>query len=130
MSHSHNQTNTTYGQTHTDGYALIADKKTGTHYKTQYTINKHTMTNNDTDNNNDNNKRHRIYSPGSIGHISFGNSPNKTLDDENNPETKREKPTHKCIQCETEVRIQSETRKRAPNFCKECVRITSHQRLD
>ena len=88
------------------------------------------MTNNDTDKNNDNNKRHRIYSPGSIGHISFGNSPNKTRDDENNPETKREKPTHKCIQCETEVRIQSETRKRAPNFCKECVRITSHQRLD
>jgi len=127
MSHSHNQTNTTYGQTHTAGYALIADKKTGTHYKTQYTINKQKMTNND---NNTDNKRHRIYNPGSIGHIAFGNSPNTTRDDENQPENKKEKPTHKCIQCETEVCIQSETRKRAPNFCKECVRITSHQRLD
>lgn len=81
-----------------------------------------------------NNNKHRIYSPGSIGHISFGNSPNETRDDKDDPENQKEKekekPTHKCIQCENKVRIQSETRKRAPHFCNECIRITSHQRLD
>jgi hypothetical protein len=91
------------------------------------------MTDNDSDTDNntkDSSKTNRIYTPGSIGHISFGNSPNKTRDNENNPDNNEEKPTHKCIQCETEVRIQSEVRKRAPNFCNECIKITSHQRLD
>lgn len=38
-------------------------------------------------------------------------------------------PSHKCVHCEKETYIQSETRKNTYNYCESCEDVTRHRRL-
>lgn len=69
---------------------------------------------------------HRLKYQRQARHKLVGGYDTGTTDDDDSQECT---PSHKCVHCSTEVKIENEHKQRAPNFCNGCDKITTHEKL-